>query len=78
VSSFQRKQELIDELHNIHASDIKHINADEDSVEMQLSSLMSCMEFSRKVSKHGSLSIQMNHFTAINQILRSYQRMYFA
>ena len=45
----QRKQEVIDNLHNMHAAEVKHINADEDSVEMQLSSLVSCTEFSRKV-----------------------------
>lgn len=40
---------MIDELHNLHMNEIKQINADDDSVEMQLSSLMSCAEFSRKV-----------------------------
>ena len=47
----QRKQQLIEELDNIYESEIKKINADEDSVSMQLSSLVSCSEFTQKVGK---------------------------
>jgi len=50
----RRKQELIDELHNIHSVEIKHISADEDSVELQLSSLVSCSEFTQKVLEYGT------------------------
>jgi len=50
----RRKQELIDELQSVHAMEIKHISADEDSVELQLSSLVSCSEFTQKVLDYGT------------------------
>nr|CAB3267238.1 zinc finger protein ZF(Bbox/RING)-1 [Phallusia mammillata] len=65
----KRKQELIDELHNMHATEIKHINADEDSVEMQLSSLVSCMEFSRKVLEYGTPKEVLGLNNQMTQIL---------
>lgn len=50
----RRKQELIDELQCVHQMEIKHISADEDSVELQLSSLVSCSEFTQKVLEYGT------------------------
>ena len=45
-------QELVDELHAKYAVEIKQMDSEEDSVELQLSSLVSCSEFSMKVSGH--------------------------
>jgi len=53
-SILKRKQQLIEELDNIYESEIKKINADEDSVSMQLSSLVSCSEFTQKVLEFGT------------------------
>uniref|UniRef100_H2YQG6 RING-type E3 ubiquitin transferase n=1 Tax=Ciona savignyi TaxID=51511 RepID=H2YQG6_CIOSA len=65
----RRKQELTDELHNMHAAEVKRINADEDSVEMQLSSLVSCTEFSRKVLEYGTPKEVLGLNNQMTQIL---------
>ncbi|XP_018668248.2 zinc finger protein ZF(Bbox/RING)-1 isoform X2 [Ciona intestinalis] len=65
----RRKQELTDELHNMHATEVKRINADEDSVEMQLSSLVSCTEFSRKVLEYGTPKEVLGLNNQMTQIL---------
>ncbi|CAK8688683.1 tripartite motif-containing protein 2-like isoform X3 [Clavelina lepadiformis] len=75
----RRKQELVDELHNMHASEVKHINADEDSVEMQLSSLVSCTEFSRKVLEYGTpkevLGLNNQMTQILHQLLETHPAM---